>query len=111
MELLPPAVYQSGENWPDTLAWIIQGQTIRSGQNPKNWIIPVNVATRSGLDHPGQNKKERPQPPGLDHPWKGGRIPLTGSSGAERAAGVTAPRTGPSGEQGRPDALDWILRG
>ena len=92
-----------------------------------------------GLDHPGQNKKERPKQndnkkrmtqtrrPGLEHPASreqglpplgldqpgtcGGRTPRTGLSGADQAAGTAAPRTGSSGDKGRPDAPDWIIRG
>ena len=74
-----------------------------------------------GLDHPGQNKKERPKPndnkirrkesrrpgredlgrnkqqglplPGLDHPGtSGGQTPRTGSSRADQAVGTAAKR-------------------
>ena len=74
-----------------------------------------------GLDHPGQNKKERPKrndhkkrrnesrrlrqehperneqqgppPPGLEHlRTSGGQTPRTGASGTEQGAGAAAPR-------------------
>ena len=49
-----------------------------------------------GLDHPGQNKKERPN--------------RNDRSGAEQAAGAATPRTGTSGDKWRPDTPDRRIR-
>ena len=54
-----------------------------------------------GLDHRGQNKKERPKQ--NDHKQPKQRqtdhTPWTGTSGAGQAAGTAAPRTGASRDQ------------
>ena len=62
---------------------------------------------RPGLEHPGRNKRPGPKHPGTS----AGRTPWTGSSGVDQAARAAAPRTGSSGDKGRPDALDWNIRG
>ena len=67
---------------------------------------------RPGLQHPGRNKQQGLLPPGLDHPGtSGGQTPQTGSSGADQAVGAAAFRTGSSRDKGRPDAPDWIIHG
>ena len=77
-----------------------------------------------GLEHPGQNKKERPKRknhkkrrkesrhPGLEHlGTSGGQTPRTGASGTEQGAGAAAPRTGTSQDKRGPNATDWIIGG
>ena len=65
---------------------------------------------RPGLEHPGRNKQQGLPPPGLDRPGKsGGQTPRTGSSGVDQAAGAAATRTGSSGDKGRLDAADLII--
>ena len=59
-----------------------------------------------GLDHPGQNKKERPKRIDNKMRRKESRRP-----GAEQAAAAAAPWTGSSGDKGGPDAPHWIIRG
>ena len=89
-----------------------------------------------GLNHPGQNKKERPKrndhkrrrketqhprdwnirggtssrgrhPPGLEHlRTSGGKTPRTGASGTEQGAGAAALWTGTSEDRRRPNATD-----
>ena len=58
------------------------------------------------LDHPGQNKKERPQPPGLHRPAKCGLTPRAGSSGPYQAKGAHTQRTGAPRGKWRPEAKD-----
>ena len=95
---------------------------------------------RPGLEHPGRNKRQGLPPPGLGHPGtsacqtprtvasgteqgarapreldhpgtSGSRAPRTGSSRVHQGARAAAPRTGSSGDKGRPDAPDWNIRG
>ena len=57
---------------------------------------------RTGLEHPGRYKQQGPPPPGLEHlRTSGGQTPRTGSSGVGQAVGTAAPRTGASGDQRR----------
>ena len=66
---------------------------------------------RPGLEHPGRNKQQGPPPPGLEHPGtSGSQTPRTGASGTEQGAGAS-PRTGSSGDKRRPNATDWIIWG
>ena len=38
-----------------------------------------------GLEHPGRNKQQAPPPPGLEHQWTSGvQTPRTGTSGTEQ---------------------------
>ena len=54
---------------PDASGWIIRAGSSSKSHRILDTIIQGQVAgRRPGLDHPGQNKKERPQPPGLDQP-------------------------------------------
>ena len=59
------------------------------------------VDRRPGLHHLGQNKKERPQPPGLG---KDGLPPQAGMPGADQREGVPTPRAGASRGKWRPEA-------
>ena len=54
---------------PEAPNWIIRGGSSSRTRHTPDCIIQGQVGGgRHGLDHPGQNKQERPQPPGLDHP-------------------------------------------
>ena len=85
-----------------------------------------------GLDHPGQNKKERRKQndskkrrnesrrPGLDHQTqnrqhrpgtRGGQTPQTESPATQQAARAAAAQMASSGDKRRPDAPDWVTRG
>ena len=55
------------------------------------------VGRRPGLEHLGQNKKERPQPPG---PRKDGLPPRAGMPGADQLEGVPTPGLEGPGERG-----------
>ena len=49
---------------------------------------------RPGLEHPGRNMQQGPPPPGLEHPGtSGGQTPQTGASGTEQEEGAAAPGT------------------
>ena len=102
--------------------------------------MPRKESRRTGLEHPGQNKRQGPPPPGLGHlgtsgcqtprtgasgteqgarappgqdhqGTSGDRTPRTASSGLGQAARAAAPRTGSSEDKGRPDAPDWNIQG
>ena len=52
----------SSEMRPDTPHWNIRGGSSSRNRRPTDWIIQGQVAARRpGLDHSGQNTKERPQ--------------------------------------------------
>ena len=118
----------SGATSPDARDWIIWGGTSSRSRRPPDWINrdkwrltprtgksgadqAAGAATprtgssrdksgrRPRLDHPGQNTKERPQPPGQEHLWRRGQKPWAGSSGADQARGATNPRTGTDAAQ------------
>ena len=65
------------------------------------------VGTRPGLEHLGQNKKERPHPPG---PRKDGLPPLAGMPGADQLEGVPNPRAGACRGKWRPEARVGTVR-
>ena len=119
-----------------TQDWIIRGKTRRIGQNKAtiksggrspdapDWNIPAGTSApdrsirgqaageRHGLDHPGWIKQHEPAHPGPDHPrTKGGKMPRTGSSGVEQAAGATAPTTRKLRDTRWTDAPDWSICG
>ena len=62
---------------------------------------------RPGLEHLGRNKQQGPPPPRLEHlRSSGGQTPRTGKSGTEQGAGAAAPRTGASEDKRQPIATD-----
>ena len=89
---------------PNAPDWNILGGSGSTSQRTNDTIVDGHVAVRrSGLEHPGQNKKERPQPPG---PGKNGLLPWAGLSGADRTEGVPTPRAGASRGKWRPEAKE-----
>ena len=88
------------------------GQNKKERPNQNNSNQRRWESKRPGLDHPGRNKQQEPPPRGLDHLGpSGGHTFRTGSSGTDQAAGAAAPRTGSSGDKLQPAAPDWIIGG
>ena len=88
---------------------IIRGQAAatRPGQNYPGWVKQQDAAHR-GLNHLGQNNKERPQPTGLDsgerRPAAPGRIAGGGWSGLKRpreSGGRRRTKQGPEAKEGQ----------
>ena len=64
-----------------------------------------------GLEHPGQNKKERPKRNDSRRRRKESRRTRLEHLGRNKQQGPPPPRTGASEDKWRPDAPDWIVRG
>ena len=89
---------------PDAPDWNIRGGTGSRSQRTHDTIVDGHVAGRHpGLEHPGQNKKELPPPPG---PGKGGLPPRAGLPGADQPEGVHTPRAGASRGKWPPEAKE-----
>ena len=87
---------------PDTPDWNSRGGSGSRSQRTHDRIVDGHVAgRRPELEHSGQSKKERPQPPG---PGKDGLPPRAGLPGADQPKGVPNPWAGASRGKWRPEA-------
>ena len=100
-----PRTGSSGDKGrPDAPDWNIWGASGSRSHRIHDTIVEGHVpGRRPGLEHPGQNKKERPQPPGLG---KYGLPPRAGLPGVDQQEGVPTPRAGASREKWRPEAKE-----
>ena len=93
---------------PDAPDWNIRGGTgSRSHRTHDTKVEGHVVHRRPGLEHLGQNKKERRQPPG---PGKDGMPPRAGMPGVDQPEGVPTPRAGASRGKWRPEAKETAGR-
>ena len=75
------------------------GQNRKERPKQNDSSIRGNESIRPGLDHPGRIKQQDPTHPGLDHPGtSGGLTPRTGSSGVEQEGAARTSRTRSSEE-------------
>ena len=88
------------------------GQNKKERPQQNDSKIPRKETRRPGPELPGRNKQQGPPPPGPEHPGtSGGQTHRTGASGTEQGEGAATPRTGSSGDKRQPNATDWIIRG
>ena len=94
-----PRTGTSRDKWRWTPRTGSSGAEQAAGATPGLEHPVTRGGKRPGLDRPGKNMKERPQPRGLDQPGKRGVTPRAGTSGAEEAARAPIPQTGPDAAQ------------
>ena len=83
------------------------GQNKKERPKRKDHKMRRKESRHQGLEHLGRNKQQGPPPPGLEHlGTSGGQTPRTGASKTEQGARAAAPWTETSEDKRRPNATD-----